>query len=58
MRGDLELVDRILHAELTKGEVRGLSGKTPIIIAIEHEKHEIITRLIQSEVRLNSKEST
>jgi len=57
MRGSLEDLDWILYNDRSLVEAWGPTGKTPIMISIEHEKHELAQWFVESGVKLNSKES-
>ena len=57
MRGRREDVVSILEGDDTQKEARTPGGKTPAMIAVEHERHDILDYLIKRKVDLSKKES-
>lgn len=57
MRGAVDDLIWMINEDRGLANMRGSNGKTPIMIAIEHEKHEIIGKLLEIGVDLSCSDS-
>lgn len=58
MRGSTNDLISVVNQDQRIVNVRGPNGKTPIMIAIEHEKHDIVSKLLEMGVDLTCIESS